>query len=59
MKNVSDSLAGRAGVIKLPGLSMRELAGISYRTPFKPTSEHFSEVAKEHPGYDPGKLCCI
>jgi len=28
MKNVSDSLAGRAGVIKLMGLSMRELAGV-------------------------------
>ena len=60
MKNVSDSLAGRAGVIKLLGLSMRELAGISCRAPFKPTPEHFSEMAKEHTGYDPGKLAeCI
>lgn len=40
MKNVSDSLAGRAGVIKLMGLSMRELAGLSYRLPFMPTSQH-------------------
>jgi predicted AAA+ superfamily ATPase len=31
MKNVSDSLAGRAGVIKMLGLSMRELVGISVR----------------------------
>jgi hypothetical protein len=36
MKNVSDSLAGRAGVIKLLGLSMRELAGSEYRKPFLP-----------------------
>ncbi|MDR1184683.1 MAG: ATP-binding protein [Coriobacteriales bacterium] len=47
MKNVSDSLAGRAGVIKLLGLSMRELDGWVYRTPFLPTSEHFENVAKE------------
>ncbi|MCL1820822.1 MAG: ATP-binding protein [Oscillospiraceae bacterium] len=60
MKNVSDSLAGRAGVIKLLGLSMRELAGSSCRTPFKPTPEHFSEAEKERIGYDPGKLAeCI
>jgi len=31
MKNVSDSLAGRAGIIKMLGLSMRELDGIRYQ----------------------------
>ena len=36
MKNVSESLAGRAGVIKLLGLSMREIAGIKCREPFSP-----------------------
>ena len=40
MKNVSDSLAGRAGVIKLMGLSLREIAGLSYREPFLPTEQH-------------------
>ncbi len=44
MKNVSDSLAGRAGVIKLMGLSMRELAGLLYRTPFIPTIEHMDAI---------------
>ena len=44
MKNVSDSLAGRAGVIKLMGLSMRELAGLSYRAPFIPTSQHMDTI---------------
>ncbi|MDR0490678.1 MAG: ATP-binding protein [Oscillospiraceae bacterium] len=46
MKNVSDSLAGRAGVIKLLGLSMRELAGIIYRKPFLPILERISEIEK-------------
>ena len=56
MKNVSDSLAGRAGVIKMQGLSMREIRGDSCRTPFKPTAEHFLAVEKERREYDPGKL---
>ena len=46
MKNITDSLAGRAGVIKLMGLSMRELDGIDYRAPFVPTLEHFEAVEK-------------
>ena len=40
MKGIGDSLAGRAGVIRLLGLSMRELDGIACRTPFVPTQEH-------------------
>ncbi|NLB40763.1 MAG: ATP-binding protein [Clostridiales bacterium] len=44
MKNVSDSLAGRAGVIKLLGLSMRELGGLSYREPFIPTTNHMDAI---------------
>ena len=44
MKNVSDSLAGRAGVIKLMGLSLREVAGLSYREPFLPTEKHYSAI---------------
>jgi predicted AAA+ superfamily ATPase len=44
MKNVSDSLAGRAGVIKLMGLSVREIAGLSYRKPFLPTEKHYSDI---------------
>ena len=46
MKNVSDSLAGRAGVVKLLGLSLRELAGVSYREPFLPTQKHMAEIEK-------------
>ena len=44
MKNVSDSLAGRAGVIKLLGLSMRELGGIPYREPFLPVPDHIKKM---------------
>jgi len=39
MKNISDSLAGRAGVIRMLGISMRELACIGYREPFLPLPE--------------------
>jgi len=46
MKNVSDSLAGRAGVIKLLGISMRELAQIAFRNPFIPTAEYMDEMTK-------------
>ena len=52
MKNVSDSLAGRAGIIRLLGLSMRELDGISYRKPFLPTTEHMNEREKECSNFD-------
>ena len=44
MKNVSDSLAGRAGVIKLLGLSLREIAEVPYREPFLPTDKHFENI---------------
>jgi len=43
MKNVSESLAGRAGIIKMLGLSVRELAKSTYREPFLPTVEQMSE----------------
>ncbi|MEL7625154.1 MAG: ATP-binding protein [Clostridiales bacterium] len=49
MKNVSDSLAGRAGIIKLLGLSLREITGSSYRTPFIPTVGHMEAIG---PGTD-------
>jgi len=60
MKNISDSLAGRAGVIKLMGISMRELRQIEYRKPFVPTPEHMEEAAKESVGFDyKSTVACI
>jgi predicted AAA+ superfamily ATPase len=60
MKNVSDSLAGRAGVIKMLGLSMRELAGIGHREPFLPAPERVAKMEKANTGFDYHKLVsCI
>ncbi len=56
MKNISDSLAGRAGIIKLLGISMRELSGVKYREAFRPTREHIDAMAKENPGFDYAKI---
>jgi predicted AAA+ superfamily ATPase len=47
MKNVSESLAGRLGILNLPGLSLRELYGVSFRAPFLPTDEYFASRQKE------------
>ena len=47
MKNVSESLAGRLGILNLLGLSLREIYGVSFREPFLPTDEYFASRAKE------------
>jgi len=52
MKNISDSLAGRAGIIKLMGISMRELRQTGYRKPFVPTPENMEDTAKESNSLD-------
>lgn len=43
MKGVSESLAGRIGLVTLLGFSLREAYGIECDTPFIPTEEYFSE----------------
>lgn len=40
MKNVSESLAGRIGIINLLGLSLREIKGIDFNEPFIPTEQY-------------------
>ena len=47
MKNVSESLAGRLGILNLPGLSLRELFGVSFYKPFLPTEDYFSKRSRE------------
>ncbi len=47
MKNVSESLAGRLGILNLPGLSIRERYDISFRDSFLPTDAYFNARAKE------------
>jgi len=39
MKNVSETLAGRVGIINMQGLSLREINGCDFRDPFIPTGE--------------------
>ena len=41
MKNVSESLAGRIGILTLSGLSLREIYNVDYRDPFIPTNTYF------------------
>jgi predicted AAA+ superfamily ATPase len=56
MERVSDSLAGRAGIVKMLGLSCRELDGVSYREIFKPTAKHIENMKKAAPAFDYDKL---
>ncbi|MFA6736710.1 MAG: ATP-binding protein [Saccharofermentanales bacterium] len=42
MKNVSESLAGRIGILMLLGFSLRERSGVSFDLPFLPTDEFFT-----------------
>jgi predicted AAA+ superfamily ATPase len=39
MKNVSETLAGRVGIIHMQGLSLREMNGCDFREPFIPTED--------------------
>ncbi|GHV73682.1 ATPase [Spirochaetia bacterium] len=43
MKNVSESLAGRIGILNLLGLSRREIEDIDFRLPFLPSPDYFAE----------------
>ena len=47
MELVSDSLAGRAAVIELPPLSLREIMKSSFTEPFIPTMEYVKDRNKE------------
>ena len=54
MKNVSESLAGRLGLLILLGLSMREKLGIDFTEAFLPTDDYFAarRQNKKEPSYD-------
>lgn len=47
MKNVTESLAGRLGLIELLGLSLREINGVSFDAPFIPTEEYYEGRRKD------------
>lgn len=47
MKNVSETLAGRIGLLTLLGFSLRERSGTAFYDPFLPTEEYFTARKKE------------
>ena len=47
MKNVSESLAGRIGLVTLLGFSLRETHDVAFDIPFLPTDEFFIERKKQ------------
>ena len=49
MKNVSESLAGRASIITMAGLSLREILGLEYYASFRPTQTHCNDIVKLMP----------
>jgi predicted AAA+ superfamily ATPase len=51
MANVSESLAGRVGIINMRGLSFRELSGDDFHKPFLPTGD-FLENRGPKEGFD-------
>lgn len=46
MQGVSESLAGRIGIINLLGLSLREIKQIDFNEPFMPTTEYLEKREK-------------
>ena len=56
MKNISDSLAGRIGILQLLGLSMRETGGDKFNRPFIPTREYFTARRKSAWHYSAGEI---
>lgn len=48
MKDISESLAGRIGILNLLGLSLREIKEIHFNKPFMPTEEYLEERGKQN-----------
>ena len=46
MQNVTESLAGRIGILNLLGLSLREIKKIKFNEPFLPTEEYLNKRRK-------------
>lgn len=46
MKNVSESMAGRVGIINLLPLSLRERRGLTFDRPFIPTEEYIDSMRR-------------
>lgn len=48
MKDVSESLAGRVGILNLLGLSLREIKEINFNKPFIPTEQYLKDREKHN-----------
>jgi len=51
MKNVTESLVGRAGILELLGLSLREIFGENWNKPFLPTLEYLKDRKENRPDF--------
>jgi len=56
MKNASESLAGRVGILQLMGLSLREIGGDNFNGPFIPTMQYFTARSKSARKYNAGEI---
>jgi len=56
MKNVSESLAGRIGILQLMGLSLREIGGDKFNKPFLPTAQYFTTRKKSAVNYSADEI---
>lgn len=52
MQGVSESLAGRIGILQMSGLSLREILRDPFKMPFIPTDEYLTAVRQEIHGPD-------
>ena len=59
MKDASESLAGRIGILQLMGLSMRETDADKFSRPFIPTPEYFKAREKSPGNYNAAKIWSI
>ncbi|MCL2067649.1 MAG: ATP-binding protein [Treponema sp.] len=56
MKDASESLVGRIGILQLMGLSMREIRRDKFNKPFVPVNEYFLARKKGIANYSPGEI---
>lgn len=56
MKNVSESLAGRVGILDLMGLSLAELSQIPNNKPFFPDLEYIEKRRENHKNYSTSNI---
>lgn len=47
MQNIGESLAGRIAILRLTGLSLREIGGVDFQEPFIPTIDYCQQREKQ------------